>query len=340
MQTTGPEATRKPRTSIVIVTSDRCEDLRRCLRELRQHLDARDAPPAEVLTVHPPHDTQAMSMVRSEFPWVFVHQAPVRAIGVQRNVGARHARGEIVSYLDDDAWPRAGWLRALTDAFDDQDVVAASGPVYRGDGSLQCERLAASALARIVPLTEGAPLPTGMAPTYSGCNLAIRRSALFACGGFDENVVYGPDDVDVCRRLFEFAGRNAAAFAYRQRIAVNHESSPGPFRRTLQDRAWYTVARDTVYFGIRYAGPARGLLAGAALQVPKFVRFGAWLLTRRLGPVAFARCVLKLLAGTLAGCAKGLSRPAALPLRPLANEPAAPPPTVAATPARAPAQPV
>ena len=319
-----------PRTSIVVITSDRRVDLHRCLMELRRHLAAPGAPTCEVLTVHAPHDDAAMSMVQTEFPWVSMHRADVRGIGRQRNLGALAARGDIGAYLDDDAWPCDGWLAALTAAFADTEVVAASGPVYRGDGSRQFGRLGASPLGRIVALPDDATTPPGMSPTFSGCNLAIRRRSLFAVGGFDENLVYQPDDMDVCSRLFAHCGRRHAAFVYRPQIAVHHESSPGPFRRTLQDRAWFTVARDTIYFAFRHAGPLRAMLAAGPLQLPKFARFAAWLATGRLGPIAFLRCTTKQAAGIVAGYWKGLCRRPRLPLQPLPAAPA--PSTVQPTP--------
>lgn len=306
-----------PRVSIVVVTSDRTVDLRRCLRELRAHLAAADAPPAEVLTVHPEHDREALAMVAAEFPEVHVHRAPRRHISEQRNLGARHARGDVLVYLDDDAWPRAGWLAQLVDAFADPHVLAASGPVFRGDGSLQCRRLAASPIGRLIPLADDAALPRGMSPSFSGCNLAVRRRALFAIGGFDENLSYQPDDMDLCCRLFAYAGRDPAALCFRPGAAVVHESSPGPYRRTLQDRAWFVVARDNLYFACRHAGRSRGVVGGGLLQLPKLARFGTWLLTGKLAPLAFARCVAKHVAGTLAGCWKGLTTTARLPLAPL-----------------------
>ncbi|MCU0863034.1 MAG: glycosyltransferase [Planctomycetes bacterium] len=307
----------QPAVSIVVVTSDRLVDLRRCLGELRRHLAAPGLPTTEVLTVHAPHDTASMAMVRAEYPEVAVHVAPRRHLSEQRNLGARRARGEILIYLDDDAWPRAGWLAALLQPFAEPRVLAASGPVFRGDGSLQCERLAASPIGRLIPLAADRPLPAGMAPSFSGCNLALRRTALFAIGGFDENLPYQPDDMDVCGRLFRFANRSAAALHYCPAAKVTHESSPGPYRRTLQDRAWFVVARDNMYFACRHAGPVRGLLGGVVLQVPKLWRFGAWLLQGKLGPLPFVRCVGKHVGGMLAGCWKGLTARARLPLQPL-----------------------
>jgi GT2 family glycosyltransferase len=314
-----------PAISVIVVTSDRAIDLRRCLGELQRHLAGTGVPPTEVLTIHAPHDRLAIDMVRHEFPWVAAHIATQRHLSRQRNEGARLARGQVLVYLDDDAWPRPDWLRELAAAFNDPAVLVASGPVFRGDGSTQCRRLAASRIGRLIPLADDAPLPSGMAPSFSGCNLAVRRTALFACGGFDENLPYQPDDMDLCARVFELSGRAAEAFAFQPGAAVVHESSPGPFRRTLQDRAWYVVARDNIYFACRHAGPVRGLLGGCVLQLPKLPRFVYWLATGKLGPLACLRCLGKHTAGMLAGVIKGLREPGRLPLRPL------PPPTAAPT---------
>jgi glycogen synthase len=319
----------EPQVSIVVVTSDRTVDLRRCLVALRTHLAVPGTPPTEVLTVHPPHDHASMAMVRAEHPDVGVHVAARRHISEQRNVGARHARGDVVVYLDDDAWPRPDWLCTLLAAFTDARVLAASGPVFRGNGSLQCERLAASPIGRLVALDDGEPVPAGMFPSFSGCNLAVRRRALFAVGGFDENLPYQPDDMDLCCRLFALARRDHVAMRYCPGAAVVHESSPGPYRRTLQDRAWYTVARDNLYFACRHAGVLRGTCGGVLLQIPKVLRFGRWLLAGELGAPAFLRCVGKHVAGTLAGCVKGLTRRARLPL--LALPAATAPPATSTT---------
>jgi GT2 family glycosyltransferase len=303
--------------SIVIVTSDRTADLRRCLTSLRAHRRGPGVPPVEILTVHPPHDVDSLAMVRADFPEATALVASRRHISEQRNLGARHATAEVLVYLDDDAWPHDGWLAAIAEAFAAAKVVAASGPVRRGDGTFQCRRLASSRIGRLVPLADGAPLPAGMAPSFSGCNLAIRRRALFAAGGFDENLPYQPDDMDVCARLFAQSGCDADAFRFDERIEVTHESSPGPYRRTLQDRAWFVVARDNMYYACRHGGRLRGLLGGALLQAPKLLRFGAWLLRGRLGPTAFLRCLGKHVAGTFVGAWKGLTHAPRLPLRPL-----------------------
>jgi GT2 family glycosyltransferase len=301
--------------SIVIVTSDRYDDLHHCLTELHAHLAKPGTPSAEVITVHGPNDDAAIAMVTSEFPTVKVRRSKTRHISRQRNLGALAARGAVLIYLDDDAWPRDNWLRELHAAFTDERVVAASGPVFRGDGSLQCERLAASRIGRLIPIANGQPIPAAMSPSFSGCNLAIRRSSLLECGGFDENLPYQPDDMDVCYRLYAHADRSRHSMCYREHAAVTHQSSPGPFRRSLEDRAWFTVARDNLYFAIKHGGVLYGTVFGTCMQVPKLARFLTWMLRGKLGPTAFVRCFAKHAFGTMAGIWKGLTHDPKLPLQ-------------------------
>jgi GT2 family glycosyltransferase len=309
------ETTELSIVSIVIVTSDRYDDLQHCLSELHAHLAKPGSPSAEVITVHGPNDVAAIEMVTNEFPAVRVLRSNQRHISRQRNLGALAASGTVLIYLDDDAWPRDNWLRELHAAFSDERVVAASGPVYRGNGSLQCERLAASHIGRLIPIPNGQPTPANMTPSFSGCNLAIRRSSLLECGGFDENLPYQPDDMDVCYRLYAHANRSPHSMCYRDQAAVTHESSPGPFRRSLEDRAWFTVARDNLYFAIKHAGPIYGCVFGTCMQVPKLARFFIWMLRGKLSPTAFVRCFAKHTAGTIAGLWKGLTNNPQLPLR-------------------------
>ena len=309
------ETTDRPTVSIVIVTSDRYDDLLHCLTELHTHLAKPGTPSAEVITVHGPNDGAAIEMVTSEFPQVRVLHSKQRHISRQRNLGALAANGPVVVYLDDDAWPRDNWLYELHAAFADERVIAASGPVYRGNGSLQCERLAASRIGRLIPVTHGHPTPADMSPSFSGCNLAIRRSSLLECGGFDEHLPYQPDDMDVCYRLYAHANRSPYSMCYREQAAVTHESSPGPFRRSLEDRAWFTVARDNLYFAIKHGGLLYGGIFGTCMQAPKLARFFVWMLRGKLSPTAFVRCFAKHTAGTIAGLWKGLTNNPQLPLR-------------------------
>lgn len=119
-----------------------------------------------------------------------------------RNIGLRHARGEIVAYIDDDAYPDPDWLTHLAIAFQKTKHVGIGGPNLppAGDG----------VVADCVANSPGGPshvlLANLDAEHLPGCNMAFRRSALEEIDGFDEQFRIAGDDVDLCWRLLERGG--------------------------------------------------------------------------------------------------------------------------------------
>lgn len=297
--------------SILIPTWQRPVELARCLHALRQEIAPHRG--AELLTVHAPGDEATEAMVAAEHPEVSVLRARERNLSLQRNHGAQHARGDVIVYLDDDAWPKPGWLDALLQAFANPRVAAVGGRVLRGDGSLQYGAMAVTRSGRPFVLADGAEPPPGTARTLPGGNLAVRRDVLFALGGFDENIAYHFDDVDFSLRLWS-AG---LVTVYRADAAIFHEPAPGPHRRTFWDRDWYTIAQNSIYLALCHTPPRTRwrLLRPLCLQLPKSARFLAWLLSGKLPPRAFARAMAGQWQGIVAGYRKGLRQAPRLPLR-------------------------
>jgi GT2 family glycosyltransferase len=298
------------RASVLIPTCGRERELVRCLQHLGAEI-ARSGIAAEILTIHAPGDESSIAAVHRDFPAVQVIASPRRNLSFQRNLGARCASGEVLIYLDDDAWPTEGWLRALLSPFEDPTLDAVGGLVLHPDGSVQYGRMATTRSARPFPLEDRAELPDGAALLLPGGNLAIRRASLFALGGFDENLAYHFDDVELALRL----AREGRAVASSACAAVHHESAAGPHRRSWYDRDWYTVAKNGIYVGLLH-GPRtlRGWLAPLALQLPKSARLLAWGGTGRLLPHRALRAFLAHACGIAAGYAKYFAKPAALPL--------------------------
>ncbi len=114
-----------------------------------------------------------------------------------RNVGLEAATGEIVAYIDDDAYPDPHWLHYLAAGFLETKHGGIGGPnlTPAQDGPI----------ADCVGRSPGNPthvlLTDEEAEHIPGCNMAFRKDALQAIGGFDPQFWVAGDDVDVCWRL-------------------------------------------------------------------------------------------------------------------------------------------
>jgi GT2 family glycosyltransferase len=122
-----------------------------------------------------------------------------QGLGRARNMGLDAATGEIVAYLDDDAYPDADWLTYLAVVFLRTPHAGVGGPNIAppGDGPVAAcvARAPGGPVHVLVSDTEAEHLP--------GCNVAFRKDALEAIGGFDPRFRVAGDDVDVCWRLRE-----------------------------------------------------------------------------------------------------------------------------------------
>ena len=123
-----------------------------------------------------------------------------RGLSNARNLGLEAAKGEIVAYIDDDAYPDPQWLRYLAASF-----LNPRTEKYAGVGGPNIAPPGDGLIADCVAHAPGGPihvlLTNRRAEHIPGCNMAFRRVALKAIGGFDPQFHVAGDDVDVCWRL-------------------------------------------------------------------------------------------------------------------------------------------
>src|SRR5438445_586939 len=156
-----------------------------------------------------------------------------QGLSAARNIGIRASTGEIVAFIDDDAYPDLHWLRFLALAFRDGTYVAVGGPNLPppDDGWM----------ADAVANAPGGPNPVllsdRVAEHIPGCNMAFRKEALEAIGGFDSVFRTAGDDVDVCWRLRDRGG----VIGYAPGAVVWHHRRPS-IRRFWKQQVGYGKA--------------------------------------------------------------------------------------------------
>ena len=185
-----------PRISVIVCSYNGGRTIRECCEGLAklQYADF------EVIVVDDGSTDDTADIVgKYDFQLI---RTPNCGLSSARNTGLAAATGEIVAYLDDDAYPDSQWLSYLAETFSRTEHVGVGGPNVTpiGDGPV----------AWCVANSPGNPthvlLTDDEAEHLPGCNMAFRKSALEAIGGFDPRFRTAGDDVDACLRLREAGG--------------------------------------------------------------------------------------------------------------------------------------
>lgn len=242
-----------PPISVVVNTYNRAPSLRLTLAGLGQM----DYPNFEIVVVNGPSTDSTDEVLAAYAGRIKTAQCPERNLSMSRNTGIALAAGDVVAFIDDDAYPDPAWLDRLAEAYADDEVAGAGGPVYDHTGArFQTRYLISDRIGRSTLTFETNPsawlnIPgAGAFPSLLGTNSSFRRDRMVEIGGFDEEFEYFLDETDVCARLVD------AGYVIRQLEDgfVYHKFLPSDIRgesRAARDR--YAVAKNTCYFALKNA---------------------------------------------------------------------------------------
>jgi GT2 family glycosyltransferase len=260
-----------PRVSVIVCTHNGERTLSQCLERLR----ALTYPDFETIVVDDGSADGSADIARAH--GAVLVQTEHRGLSFARNAGVARARGDVVAFLDDDAYPDPDWLYYVAAALRANAHAGVGGPnIPPEDDGLVADCVAAAPGAPIHVL-----ISDREAEHVPGCNMAFRKSALEEVGGFDERFRVAGDDVDVCWRLQE-SGRTlgfsaGAVVMHRRRDSVRRylkqQYSYGK-AEALLERKWpsrYTRAGSSRWSGRIYETPASGAIRRRAM-----IRYGTW----------------------------------------------------------------
>jgi cellulose synthase/poly-beta-1,6-N-acetylglucosamine synthase-like glycosyltransferase len=273
----------RPRVSVVVpaLNADRTID------ETLSSLSLLNYPDYEIIVVNDGSNDNTGALARQHK--VRVIETQNRGLSAARNAGIEAATGDIVAFIDSDAFPDPDWLHFLVNALDEQGAAGAGGPnlIPPGDGFL----------AQCIDHAPGNPthvlLNDELAEHVPGCNMAFKKEALLELGAFDPQHRVAGDDVDICWKLL--LRRKRVAFSpcaivwhhrrskiraflkqqagYGRAEADLHRRYPGRFN-VFGDMVWAGKIYDSSHNALRAYGPAaifrpriyQGLFGSAQFQ--------------------------------------------------------------------------
>lgn len=170
------------------------------IRDTMEGLKQLNYPHFEIIVIND-GSTDALAEIVQEYE-IKPITIPNGGLSNARNIGMQQAKGEIVAYIDDDAYPDPHWLHYLAYAYRNSSHDCIGGPniaPYNDDFIATCVSNAPGGPVHVLETDE-------LAEHVPGCNMSFRKEALLRIGGFDPIYRTAGDDVDVCWRIRQNGG--------------------------------------------------------------------------------------------------------------------------------------
>jgi len=161
----------------------------------------------------------------------------------KRDIAAKHAKGEILAFIDDDAYPRKDWLKNAEKYFKDKDVGAIGGPGVTPESDDLFQKASGFILSSRLGASPGMdyryiPKKKREVDDYPTCNLIVRKSVFKKVGGFDTEYWPGEDSkfcLDLTKKLKK-------KIIYTPDVVVYHHRKP-LFKKHLRQIRSYGIHR-------------------------------------------------------------------------------------------------
>jgi GT2 family glycosyltransferase len=221
----------RPSISVIVLTYSARQFVSRCLTALL----AQTQPDFEVIVVDNASPDRTAAFVRDQFPSVRVVEAAANdGYGAGNNLGARHAAGDVLVFLNPDAVPDVDWLENLISVMQDRGSRFATSCI-----TLQSDTSRLNSSGNLVHYL-GLSFCRGLnerrsrfdAVEYvsgaSGAACAISRDVFEWIGGFDPTFFLYHDDVDLSVRALLAGVR--CLYVPKARVAHDYELSVPPVK--------------------------------------------------------------------------------------------------------------
>ncbi len=189
------------------------------LRESIPHYENQTFKDFEIIIVSEADETEKFPNTRI----IKVGQVPPSE---KRNIGVQNAKGEIIAFIDDDAFPDRDWLKTAVNDFKDKNIVAVGGPSIIPPNATFFQRVS----NKVYELSSG---KTGMRygqenrqeiDDWPTCNFFVRKKDFQKVKCFDSQY-WGGEDTQLCYSLLNLGKK----MIYNPNLIIYHHP-----RKTLK----------------------------------------------------------------------------------------------------------
>jgi glycosyltransferase involved in cell wall biosynthesis len=148
----------------------------------------------------------------------------------KRNMAASVAKGDVLAFIDADAYPKKNWLSSALKCMEEKDVGIVGGPNVSPPDDSMMQKAGDDVLTSFVA-------SGGFSMRYSvrrgqdveelpSCNMLVRKDTFEKAGGFDESILTG-EDAKLCFRVRSLGKRvvycpDVIVFHHRRPLFIPH----------------------------------------------------------------------------------------------------------------------
>ena len=240
----------QPSISILIGSRNRPQVLKRCLESIaRQQYTNFEVVVLDDASSPPVNQDELCASLPHTFPIRFLRNDNQLGLAKVRNRLIAEAAGDVYCIMDDDAYfdnETALQHLATTLASDDKTGIIAFNILdYRQD------RVRSLTPHKRQHIKQDASLLNRphLVSYFLGCGHAIRKTVIDTCGGFDEVLVYGVDEIELAYRALN----NGFQIHYQPDILLHHDP-PAKEKELRSEKAWrlHFLLRNRILFAYKH----------------------------------------------------------------------------------------
>jgi len=248
--------------SVVIITRNRPQILKRCL----DHLLKQEVSNYEIIVVDSSDNEETKKFLFNNYPnvlYVFLPNGKNK-MPTSRNLGFKHAKSEVIAFIDDDCIVQKGWLNACARSYISDVIGGVGGMII--DSEAENESYKNNEIGKVAFNGErirGFHKNPGRiieVDHLGGGNMSFRKSIINRLNGFDIHYIGSNvlEETDFCARVIK-AGYK---LLFNPSMSVIHDAPHEKIiiRKNLNLKRQFYITRNSTYFMLVNFGFFRALV--------------------------------------------------------------------------------